>query len=179
MHTGTHFCVEFLKQLGLERHKNGQPFANKYMRIHARPYSLTHKDDLDRHLNSAKVIVPARDPYLSCIRHFKAAHFYKTMNAIEGAWDTFLDRLPEIDYYVIDVATPEEKRYDVLAGAVDHIGLDRKEHESTIQRYADGWKPLNTTDTEAKTKYIEAGKIPEALDEQKLARAVAWYNSLK
>lgn len=182
MHTGTNFTVGFLKALGLVKHINGLPRTKEcYATLHASPNNHpTYEFDFKTRISDAKVLVPARDPILASIRCLKDGRpRVSSMPEIVKAWDVFLEKLPQIDYYIIDVATPEEKRYELLRGAVEHIGHDADALDSTIQAYADAWKPLNTSTSPGKSSYLETGEAPDSVDVKGLAKAIEWYNSFK
>ena len=106
-----------------------------------------------------------------------------------------------MDAFILDMGCREEDRVEHLCDFVRHIGKDPDEYMDDILEYADGWKPLNTSNSVEKRKYLELGQLPETqilnihrklvprretvettltkkIDWTAFDNAVAWYKSL-
>jgi len=125
----------------------------------------------------AKVIITARDPYLSAIRTIHN----KQENPIEvcaNAWNICLSKLPEVHHFVFDVGCQESERLKQCVDVVNFSGIVAEWHISDIERYATDWAPHNESHSEHKTRYLETGELPEGYDWSLLDEAVEWYDNL-
>ncbi len=192
-HTGTNFAIAFLELLGIP-HNAGR----NYTHIHASPELSPSMEKRYKELVGTKCIVTARDPLLSGIRYI---HNGAKVSQIAGCWEVFLEILPWMDAFILDVGCREEDRVEHLCDLARHVGKDPEEYMDAIVEYADNWKPLNVTDNEDKQRYLESGVLPEKqvihihrklvprretvettltkkIDWAAFDDAVAWYKSL-
>jgi len=192
-HTGTHFAMAFLELLGIP-HNAGRGYTHH----HAAPELTPHMKERYEQLIGTKCIVTARDPILSGIRYI---HNGTSVQQVADCWDVFLEVLPWMDAFILDMGCREEDRVEHLCDFVRHIGKDPDEYMDDILEYADGWKPLNTSNSVEKRKYLELGQLPETqilnihrklvprretvettltkkIDWTAFDNAVAWYKSL-
>ena len=130
-----------------------------------------------------RVLVTARDPYLSVIRFLYSGEPFESACSI---WNTFLECKDFVDHFVLDVGCRKEDRFDHLCAALDFCEVDYSAYTDALVSYADEWKPANTSEEYAgdqsrkhfRTEYLETGKLPDGYDWDKLDAAVAWYKSL-
>ena len=171
-HTGTNFVRKFLDTLET---------TENIIRIHA-----THLDDTEmvsqHHLtqlrilaSSSPTIITARDPYLSAIRFLKREH--RKMTFLKKRWDRFFKTVPTMNYHIIDIGVKEEDRYTHLCQAADFLKI--KYSEQKVRAFADAWKPVNETTSDAKTKYLDTGELSKFHDWSLLDDAVSWYKNLQ
>lgn len=186
-HTGTHFATKFLDTLGIERSRQYKPFPlsskTHWWRCHA---AQGPSGDCAEHdvadsaiIPAAKLVVTARDPYLSAIRYFGPGR--RPMAKLKYRWDTFLSVLEERKkpYFILDIGCREKDRYQHLLDLAEYTGVSYD--EDVVRKYADSWKPENATDTSAKAAYLANGVLPELECDgtwSMLDDAVAWYKTL-
>ena len=206
-HTGTHFAIGFMKELGIEHGRRTpldcpDPRPSGFFHCHAPGCSIEEWNNGNREtiFSSTKCLVTARDPYLTGIRYI---HNNQPAYLIVRHWNSFLqslDMLPE--YFVLDVGCRKEDRIQHLRDAAKFLGKDTSRYESAIEEYANKWIPLNVTNNGIKQAYLKTGELPK-IQERKLSRdgskilpkgefiqttleidwsefdgAVAWYKSL-
>lgn len=192
-HTGTHFAIAFLELLGIP-HNAGK----NYTHIHASPELDSHMKERFEELIGTKCIVTARDPILSGLRYI---HNRAPVTQIAGCWNVFLEVLPWMDAFVLDVGCRESDRVEHLCDFARHVGKDPDEYMDAIVEYAEAWKPLNVTHNVEKRRYLEQGILPKEqvinihrklvprretvettltkeIDWSAFDDAVAWYKSL-
>ena len=186
-HTGTNFVGKFLNTLRIPENKLRYGLGptntsySGYIRIHATQLddiaivSQYHLAQLRLLTSSKPTIITARDPYLSAIRYIKPGE-HRKMSLLKKRWDRFFKTIPTLNHHIIDIGIQEENRYTHLCDAADFLKV--KYSEQKIKTFADAWKPENETTSDAKTKYIETGKLPEFYDWSLLDEAVAWYRNL-
>lgn len=169
IHTGTNFIQTFFNELGFEW---------KFYRLHSPPTVVLDGVIRDK-LNSGPVVVTARDPYLSAFHYLSLYNnAEKGIKELDLQWNMFLNILPTINYYVVDVDCTQENRHSQLSGAIQHIGYNPADFEPKIKDYASNWKPLNSTKNKMKLEYFETGKLPKGHDWSVLDEAVDWYKNL-
>jgi hypothetical protein len=171
-HSGTNFVEKFLNTLGI---------TESIIRIHVTQLddakiieSQHHLTQLEMLASSKPTIITARDPYLSAIRLLQREH--RTMTLLKKRWDRFFKTIPTMNYHIIDIGVKEEDRYTHLCQAADFLKV--KYSEQKVRAFADEWKPENETTSDAKTKYLETGELPEFYDWSLLDEAVEWYRNL-
>lgn len=174
-HTGTNFVKKFLETLGTPK--------SEYIRIHATQLddakiilSPHHLTQLEMLASSKPTIITARDPYLSAIRLLNRHGSDHTITLLKRRWDRFFKTIPTMNCHIIDIGVREEDRYTHLCQAADFLKV--KYSEQNIRAFADAWKPENETTSDAKTKYLETGKLSEFYDWSLLDEAVSWYRNL-
>jgi hypothetical protein len=128
-----------------------------------------------------KLIITARDPYLSAIRSIKT----KQENPIEliaDAWDVCFKAMKESkesNYFVFDIECQEEDRLKHALDVIRFVGIvDAIQCRQDIIPYVEKWLPVNESHSEYKTNYLELGKLPNGYDWNLLDNAVEWYKSL-
>ena len=192
-HTGTHFAIAFLELLDIP-HNAGR----NYTHHHAAPDLTPSMVERYENMMNTKCIVTARDPILSGLRYI---HNSAPVTQIAGCWDVFLEVLPWMDAFVLDVGCRESDRVQHLCDCARHVGKDPDDYMDAIVEYANNWKPLNVTDNPDKQRYLEEGILPETqvvnihrklvprretventltkeIDWSAFDDAVAWYKSL-
>jgi len=126
---------------------------------------------------SSKVIVAARNPYLSVFRRIDLPTS-RPLKYYAARWNVFLDTIPELDYVILDVGCRGEEKYNQLVDVAKHIGLYSEETIPIIKDYAKAWKPVNISDTKFKRDFLLTGELPEGYDWSVFDSAVDWYESL-
>lgn len=172
-HTGTHFAIKFLEILDLP-HNVGKGI--NYNHHHAIPEITPHMKLLYETCIGTKCIVTARDPILNAIRYMTNG---QPLTQASNTWKVFLEILPWMnDVFVLDIGCREEDRADHLYDLARFIDKNPNEYMDSIKSYANDWKPLNTSDSPEKSRYIEYGELPKGVDWSAFDEAVEWYKSL-
>lgn len=174
-HTGTHFVEAAFETMGLER---GKDYCRAHApRVHKKAMYPAQAHQLYTALTAQKLVVTARDPYLSAIRWVTAAP-NRTVLQMSFAWDHFFDTLSRKEYFIVDIGCREQDRIQHLYDLGGFLGVDYDEQQ--ISKFAEAWKPEYSSNTDAKQQYLKTGALPHTnlgkwslLDE-----AVAWYKSL-
>ena len=112
MHTGTHFCKQFVEELGLETYQ-----------LHSQPTDINHIWSR----KGTKAVVPVRHPYLTFCSHFQrngtirecGTDAYMTM--VCGQYRCLLDTLHILDWVPLQIDCPAEQRLSQLKRAWDHV----------------------------------------------------------
>lgn len=180
-HTGTNFVASFFKHLGLES-------PDHWFRYHT---ARCHPDNLHksafritgvRALEAEKLIVTARDPYLSAIRWIGDSDYEedsgdrRTPQQMAWSWGHMFDVLKKRDdYFIVDIGCRQSDRLELLREAADYMEIDY--NMADIESFAEAWKPQNSSDTGPKQAYLRDGTLPDG-DWHYLDDAVAWYKSL-
>lgn len=175
-HTGTNFIVKFFEAIGQEQTKT-------WRRWHA--FQIHPKEITDGQLfieqrikNTPGLVVTARNPYLSAIRHFHSSSNGNLIDLHYG-WGRFFDMIESRGHFVVDIGCKEENRFDHLCDLVKYLNLECD--TDIIKQFADKWKPENTSDSKAKNDYLKNGTLPVLKHGESwdlIADAVSWYKSL-
>jgi hypothetical protein len=152
-HTGTHFAIEFLEILDIP-HNAGR----NYTHLHSAPELTPHMKERYEQQIGTKCIVTARDPILSGLRYM---HNRTRVSQAAETWDVFLEILPWMDAFVLDVGCRESDRLQHLLDCACHAGKDPDDYMDAIVEYAENWKPLNATTNPEKKQYLENGILPK------------------
>jgi hypothetical protein len=174
-HTGTHFVESAFEAVGLER---GKDFCRAHApRVHKKALYPSHANQLYTALTAKKLVVTARDPYLSAIRWVTTAP-NKTVLQMSFAWDHFFDTLSRREYFIVDIGCREQDRFDHLCNLVSYLDVDYRIDD--VKKFAEAWKPEYSSNTGAKQRYLKTGELPNSnlgkwslLDD-----TVAWYKRL-
>lgn len=193
-HTGTHFASKFFNTLGIAELKEVDPLNrnrgvlrpimqehNHWWRCHAAqgPSGDDAAFARSMFISAKKLVVTARDPYLSAIRYFSPGR--RPMSKLLHRWNRFLHVLEnaKYPYFVLDIGCREKDRYAHLLDLAEF--LDIPYEKSVVEEYASNWKPENASNTGAKQKYLQTGTLPNLECDgswNMLDEAVEWYKSL-
>jgi hypothetical protein len=131
-------------------------------------------EDWDK-IMQTKVLITARDPYLSAIRSIKTGQ-ENPVAFIADAWNVCFTAMDEMNYFIFDIGCSKQVRLNHAQDAIKFIGIDVD--LDRIDNYIDNWTPENVSVSEHKTKYLETGKLPSGYDWTILDAAVNWYKAL-
>ena len=168
-YTGTHFTRTLLEVAGAHPYPQGKIYVP-----HAHWLDANVAADWAK-IVQTKVLITARDPYLSAIRCIKTGQ-ENPIDFIADAWDVFFTGMNEMEYFVFDIGLSKEARLGYARNALNFVSTDL--YLDRIDDYINRWEPMNESVTEHKTEYLKTGKLPENYDWDKLDNAVEWYNSL-
>jgi len=168
-HTGTNFVRTLLTMAGAENN----PYAKAYVPdAHWIDKGITEVWDK---IVQTKLIITARDPYLSAIRAIKNGQ-ENPVEWIADAWTLCFDAMSKTKHVVFDIDCPVQARLNCAQNAIKFIGIDLE--LDRINDYVEKWIPQNESTSIYKTKYLETGELPEGYDWNLLNEAVEWYNKL-
>jgi hypothetical protein len=183
-HTGTHFMKQLFIEAGimLDLEIVDSPLEDCLTDTYYWHLHTLHEDKTmaDRVLaDGRKIIVTARDPYLS------AFHYLDAADSHDGLWCGQNDKIEELarhwDHlmtiakkgaFIFDIGCKEEQRQKQATDILEFIGLD-----CDIKKYISDWKPRNSRDTENKRNYLEHNTLPD-FNWRPLEDAVKWYREL-
>jgi len=183
-HTGTHFVTKiFTDVFGLTQ-------KTDWNRVHAtwvapsqlRPPELVM---IQTAMEAEKLIVTARDPYLSAIRWIGKKNQYRGgrplnrgVDEMYNSWNHFFDVLSKKEYFIVDIGCREKDRVQHISNLVDF--LDIEVDIGLVKDFASTWKPEYTSDSNEKQTYLNSSVLPVANKGSwdMLDDAVKWYASL-
>lgn len=170
-YTGTHFTRILLEVAGAMSHPRSKVYVP-----HAHWLDANVTEDWTK-IMQTKVLVTARDPYLSAIRSIKTGQ-EDPIEFIANAWELCFTGMNEMDYFVFDIGSPSAARRLAHAqDAMNFIGID-DEMLSRIDDYVERWEPANESFNVQKDEYLNTGNLPEGYDWSLLDNAKAWYRAL-
>lgn len=168
-HTGTTFVRTLLTKVGAD----SDPYAKAYVpNAHWLDEGIAETWDK---IVQTKLIITARDPYLSAIRAIKTNE-ENPVEWIADAWTLCFDAMSKTKHVVFDIDCPEQTRLSCAQNVVKFIGIDL--YSDRIDGYVEKWIPQNESHSEHKTEYLETGKLPEGYDWSLLDTTVEWYKAL-
>jgi hypothetical protein len=168
-YTGTHFTRMLLELVDAR----AQLFGKAYVPT-AHWLDENIAEDWDK-IMQTKVLVTARDPYLSAIRSIKTGQ-ENPVAFIADAWDVCFTAMDKMNYFIFDIGCAKQDRLSHAQNAIKFISIDLDLGQ--IDDYIDDWTPENESVSEHKTKYLETGELPEGYDWSMLDSAVDWYKLL-
>ena len=169
--TGTHFMKALLEVTDA----NKNMWSTTYV-PHAHWLDASIEENWDKIIQT-KLIITARDPYLSAIRNIKPPQ-ENPIEFIADAWNVCFKAMKESNYFIFDIGCQEENRLNHALDVIRFIGIDEIQYEQHINLYIEKWEALSVTDSEYKTKYLETGELPEGYDWGLLDTVVDWYKRL-
>jgi len=191
-HTGTHFAISLFEAFGIDGSIKYKPEAVCKERPRCKPFPqgprpfwwLAHCGSTREYMdplmpsliNAKKLIVTARDPYLSAIRYFRPGT-NRTMDSVKRRWDHFFEILEgsQHGYFVLNIDCRKEHRHKHIADLCNFLN---QPYDQRIELFVNSWKPKNVSNTEAKRKYLETGQLPNCGNWSLLDLAVEWYKGL-
>lgn len=168
-YTGTHFTQILLELVDAR----AQLFGKAYVPT-AHWLDENIAEDWDK-IMQTKVLVTARDPYLSAIRSIKTGQ-ENPVAFIADAWNVCFTAMDEMNYFIFDIGCSKQARLSLAQDAIKFIGIDME--PGRIDSYIDNWAPENESVSEHKTKYLKTGALPNGYEWNKLDKAVEWYKAL-
>ena len=168
-HTGTTFVRTLLSKACAD----SDPYAKAYVPdAHWLDEGIAENWDK---IVQTKLIITARDPYLSAIRAIKNGQ-ENPVEWIADAWTLCFDAMSKTKHVVFDIDCPVQARLNCAQNAIKFIGIDLA--LDRIDGYVERWIPQNESTSIYKTEYLEIGKLPNGYDWELLDDAVEWYKAL-
>lgn len=167
-HTGTTFVRTLLTKVGA-----ADIYAKAYVPdAHWLDESVTETWDK---VIQTKLIITARDPYLSAIRAIKSGQ-ENPVEWIADSWTRCFDAMGKTKHFVFDIDCTNQARLNLAKDAVKFIGIDLE--LDRIDDYIEKWEPVNESISDHKTEYLATGALPNGYNWSKLDTAVEWYKGL-
>jgi len=135
------------------------------------------KQQIQTALDARKLVVTARDPYLSAIRWISLTS--NTVQDMYYAWNYFFDVLDKKEYFIVDIGCREQDRAQHICDLAQFINVEYDMER--VEDFALAWKPEYSSNTSAKQSYLGSGNLPPAKTGtwSMLDDAVKWYANLK
>jgi hypothetical protein len=125
-----------------------------------------------------KLVITARDPYLTAIRSIQTGH-EDPITFIAQSWETCFEAIQVADHFILDIGCQKERRLKHALAAINFIGSECEAHnEQQVAAFVDAWLPENESQSKYKTEYLETGNLPDEYDWSLLDEASEWYNAL-
>ena len=189
-HTGTHFIIDYMTLLDMP-----QSSRDGFIHLHTPQKIISNwNSGIWATIANTPCIITARDPYLTAIRYIHDDH---PVSQIIDHWVSFLDALPHLNSFVLDIGCRPENRLQHLIDAAIFLGRDPIEYADKIQIYANKWTARNVSNNKIKHNYLQMGMLPntqnrsskllgsnthiktqDVINWSLLDPAVAWYRSL-
>ena len=166
-YTGTHFAKSLFEKVGV---------FSTYDMPNAHWLDGNIREQWDK-IIQRKLVITARDPYLTAIRSIKTGH-ETPIEFIAESWATCFEAMQQADHFILDIGCKKENRLNHVLELINFVGIDLGTYREDVTSYVDAWLPENESHSEHKVRYLETGELPSRYDWSLLDPAVNWYKAL-